>query len=143
MPTPLLPPPCITMSKPSVKRILTGVLLAASAVLPLAADTVDVKGGARIVGKVIKVDDGAVVVETTYAGNITIKQAEVVAINTDAPVAVRFANGTRIDGKVSGTGDGRVKVANAEGEFASDVAKVAASWAAGGKDPAQIGRAHV
>ena len=65
---------------------LLTVLIAAR----LAADSVDVKGGARIVGKVIKVDDGAVVVETTYADKITIKQAEVVAINTDAPIAVRL-----------------------------------------------------
>ncbi len=126
------------MPKPTVSRILITGLLAVLATLRLGADTVDVKGGARIVGKIVKVDDGSVVVETTYADKITIKQSEVVAINTDAPIAVRFANGTRIDGKVTGTGDGRVKVANAEGEFSSDVAKVAASWAAGGKDPALV-----
>jgi hypothetical protein len=49
---------------------------------------------------------------------------------------VRFANGTRIEGKVSGSGDGRVKVGNGEGEFSSEISKVAASWVAGGKDPA-------
>jgi len=119
-------------------RVITACVLAAFGAARLTADSVDVKGGARIVGKVVKIDDGAVVVETTYAGSISIKQAEVVAINTDAPIAVRFANGTRVDGKVTGSGDGRVKVANAEGEFASDVAKVAASWAAGGKDPALV-----
>ncbi|MFM7749978.1 MAG: DUF481 domain-containing protein, partial [Opitutaceae bacterium] len=119
-------------------RVITTCLLAALGAARLAADSVDVKGGARIVGKVVKIDDGAVVVETTYAGSISIKQAEVVAINTDAPIAIRFANGTRVDGKVTSSGDGRVKVANAEGEFASDVAKVAASWAAGGKDPALV-----
>ncbi|MBI5692770.1 MAG: DUF481 domain-containing protein [Verrucomicrobia bacterium] len=100
------------------------------------ADVVEIKGGARIVGKVTKIDGGTIVVSTDYAGSISIKQSEVVSIATDAPVAVRFANGTRVDGKVTGSGDGRVKVANAEGEFTSDISKVAASWAAGGKDPA-------
>jgi putative salt-induced outer membrane protein YdiY len=116
-------------------RVITACVLAAFGAARLLADSVDVKGGARIVGKVVKIDDGSVVVETTYAGSISIKQAEVVAINTDAPIAVRFANGTRVDGKVTGSGDGRVKVANAEGEFASDVAKVANSWGPGGRDP--------
>lgn len=116
-------------------RIISACLLAAFGVARLMADSVDVKGGARIVGKVVKIDDGAVVVETTYAGSISIKQAEVIAINTDAPIAVRFANGTRVDGKVTGSGDGRVKVANAEGKFASEIAKVANSWGPGGRDP--------
>jgi hypothetical protein len=119
-------------------RILITCLLAICGAARLAADSVDIKGGTRIVGKIVKIDDGAVVVETTYAGSISIKQAEVVAINTDAPIAVRFANGNRVDGKVTGSGDGRVKVANAEGEFASEIGKVAASWAAGGKDPALV-----
>ena len=120
---------------PKSLRVITACLLAAFGVARLMADSVDVKGGARIVGKVVKIDDGAVVVETTYAGSISIKQAEVIAINTDAPIAVRFANGTRVDGKVTGSGDGRVKVANAEGEFASEIAKVANSWGPGGRDP--------
>ena len=116
-------------------RVITACVLAAFGAARLTADSVDVKGGARIVGKVVKIDDGAVVVETTYAGSISIKQAEVIAINTDAPIAVRFANGTRVDGKVTGSGDGRVKVANAEGEFASEITKVANSWGPGGRDP--------
>lgn len=114
-----------------------GVILAvACADLCSFADVVDVKGGARITGKVSKIDDGSVIVATDYAGTITIKQSEVLSIATDVPVAVRFANGTRIDGKISGAGDGRLKVGNSEGEFTSDISKVAASWAAGGKDPA-------
>jgi hypothetical protein len=124
------------MKKSLFTRALGALLTVAIAALPTSADVVEVKGGARIVGKVSKIDDGSVVVATDYAGSITIKQSEVVSINTDAPVAVRFANGTRIEGKVSGSGDGRVKVGNGEGEFSSEISKVTASWAAGGKDPA-------
>jgi hypothetical protein len=126
------------MNKSLLVRASTALVLALLAVAPVSADVVEVKGGARIVGKVSKIDGGSVVVATDYAGAITIKQSEVVSISTDAPVAVRFANGTRIDGKVSGAGDGRIKVGNSEGEFTSEVAKVAASWAAGGKDPAIV-----
>ncbi len=111
--------------------LLAAMFMAAQA----SADVVEIKGGARIVGKVSKIDGGSVVVATDYAGAITIKQTEVISINTDAPVSVRFANGTRIDGRISGSGDGRVKVGNNEGEFASDIGKLAASWDAGGRDP--------
>jgi hypothetical protein len=99
------------------------------------ADVVEIKGGARIVGKVSKIDGGAVVVSTDYAGAITIKQSEVVGITTDAPIAVRLNTGTRIDGKVSGS-DGAMQIAGSEGVISTTVDKVAASWAAGGKDPA-------
>jgi len=101
----------------------------------LAADVVETKSGARIVGKVTKIDGGTVSVSTDYAGTIAIKQSEVAAINTDAAVAVRLASGTRIDGKVSGSA-GAVQIASADGSVNTTVDKVAASWAAGGKDPA-------
>jgi hypothetical protein len=114
------------------RTLLTALALAGA---QLMADTVDVKGGARIVGKVTKIDGGAVVVATDYAGTITIKQSDVVAITTDAPVAVRLASGTRVDGKVTGSA-GSLQIAGAEGTINTSIDKVAASWAAGGKDPA-------
>jgi hypothetical protein len=75
------------------------------------------------------------VVATDYAGTVTIKQSEVTSITTDAPVAVRLASGTRVDGKVTGSA-GSLQIAGAEGTISTTVDKVAASWAAGGKDPA-------
>jgi hypothetical protein len=101
----------------------------------LRADVVETKNGARIVGKVTKIDGGAIVVDTDFAGTLTIKQSEVTAITTDAPVAVRLASGTRIDGKVSSS-SGALQVAGADGTITTTVEKVAASWPAGGKDPA-------
>jgi hypothetical protein len=121
------------MQKSLVSRIVVAALALAGA--QLVADTVDIKGGARIVGKVVKIDGGAVVVDTGYAGTITIKQSEVTAISTDAPVAIRLASGTRVDGRVSGSA-GSLQIAGAEGTISTTVDKVAASWAAGGKDPA-------
>lgn len=107
---------------------------AAFGAAPVSADVVETKSGARIVGHVSKIDGGAVVVETSYAGAITIKQSEVAAITTDAPVAVRLATGTRIDGKISGAA-GSLQIAGADGTISTTVDKVAATWAAGGKDP--------
>jgi len=69
-----------------------------------------------------------------YAGTITIKQSEITGITTDAPVAVRLASGTRIDGRVSGSA-GALQIVGADGTVSTSVEKIAASWAAGGKDP--------
>jgi hypothetical protein len=85
-------------------------------------------------GKIVKVDAGAVVVATDYAGTVTIIQADVSAITTDAPIAVRLASGTRLDGRVSGSADA-LQIANADGTIRTKVSDIAASWAAGGKDP--------
>ena len=102
----------------------------------LAADVVDAKNGARIIGKITKIDAGSVVVSTDYAGTITIKQSEVASISTDAPVAIRLSSGTRVDGKVSSGSGGALQIAGAEGAITTTIDKVTASWAAGAVDPA-------
>ncbi len=123
------------MNKTYLRRASIALLAAAFGVANLSADVVETKSGARIVGKVSKIEGGSVVVSTDYAGAITIKQSEVTAITTDAPVAVRLASGTRIDGKISSNA-GALQIAGADGVIATTVDKVAASWAAAGKDPA-------
>jgi hypothetical protein len=114
-------------------RLLVTLLALTS--VRLAADTVDVKNGARIVGKITKIDAGSVVVSTTYAGTITIKQSEVTSIATDAAVAIRLASGTRFDGKVTAGQGGAIQIAGADGTVNTTVDKVAASWTAGATDP--------
>ena len=125
------------MNKQNLLRASVALAAFAFGVATLSADVVETKSGARIVGKVPKIDGGAVTVSTDYAGAITIKQSEVTAITTDAPIAVRLASGTRVDGKVS-TSAGALQIAGAEGSISTTVDKVAASWAAGGKDPAVV-----
>ena len=77
------------MKRNSRIRASTALVAVALATAQLSADVVETKNGARIVGKVTKIDGGSVFVSTDYAGAITIKQSEVAAINTDTPVAVR------------------------------------------------------
>ncbi|MEO6246144.1 MAG: DUF481 domain-containing protein [Opitutaceae bacterium] len=123
------------MNKTNLIRASLALAAVALGAANLSADVVETKSGARIIGKVTKIDDGVVTVSTDYAGAITIKQSEVTAITTDAPIAVRLASGTRVDGKVSTSGS-TVQIVGAEGSLTTTVDKVAASWPAGGKDPA-------
>ena len=100
----------------------------------LAADIVETRNGARIVGKITKVDAGSVFVTTNFAGDLTIKQSEVAAITTDGPLSVRLADGTRIKGRI-GTQDGTLQVVGSEGTISTSVPRVAAMWEPDAKDP--------
>jgi len=110
--------------------LIVAALLAAR----VSADVVETKNGARIVGKVTRIEGGNVYVTTDFAGDLTIKQSEVTGIATDAPVNVRLASGTTLQGTVSSDG-GALKISGADGQLTTHVEKVAATWAPGGEDP--------
>ena len=112
------------------------MFVAAAAAVSASADVVETKNGAKIVGKIVKIADGAVSVDTGFAGTIAIKQSEITSMSTDAAVAVRLDSGTRIDGKISSGANGALQISGGDGTISTQVDKVAASWAAGGKDPA-------
>ena len=119
-----------------LKHFRTVLVLASAAFVATQAlaDVVETKNGARIVGKVIKIDDGKVYVTTDYAGDLTIKQSEVTGIITDTPVVVRLATGTTLQGIVTSEG-GALKITGADGELSTKVEKVAATWTPTGEDP--------
>ncbi len=100
------------------------------------ADVVETKNGARLVGKVSKVDGSVIVLHTDYAGDITIKQGEVVSVKTDAPLFVRLSGGTVMAGVVTPTPDGKIQINGQDGVITTSVEKVAAVWAPGSNDPA-------
>src|ERR1041384_3659233 len=100
----------------------TLALLTLFAATRIFADVVETKNGARIVGKVDKIDSGSVVVDTDYAGTLKIKQSAGVGIETDAPITVRLQDGTRMAGRVT-TSNGSVQVAGAAATITTSVDK--------------------
>jgi hypothetical protein len=121
-------------------KFLTHTLLVCAAVLgfclpSLSADVIQTGDGSRIVGKITKIDGGVIYITTSYAGDLSVKQDQITAIETETPLAVRLASGTRMDGVVS-TSHGALQITGSDGTITTAVAKVAASWQAGGKDPA-------
>jgi putative salt-induced outer membrane protein YdiY len=120
--------------KNSLRALLALVSLALFAAGPLAADVVETKNGARLVGTVTKIEDGKVYLTTDFAGDLVIKQSEVTAVTTDAPVFVRLASGTVLKGTVAGEGE-TIRISGADGVLTTQVHKVAASWGPGGEDP--------
>jgi putative salt-induced outer membrane protein YdiY len=118
---------------PTIRRImiLAGAVLSASLAF---ADIVETKNGARLVGKVIKVDGGSVYLTTDYAGDLVIKQSEVTSLTTDAPIVVRLASGTVLQGTLA-TDAGALKISGRDGQLTTQVDKVAATWPVGAEDP--------
>ncbi len=116
---------------------LNRLLLACSLLIAGAAfaDTIETRSGARLIGKITKIDAGDITLETDYAGKLTIKQSEVVSLATDAPVAVRLESGTRFDGQIAAGPNGAVQIAGPDGTVTTTVSKLAASWEAGRIDP--------
>ncbi len=104
----------------------------------MAADTVETKGGSRIVGEITKIQSGLVTVKTDYAGEITIKQSLVTSIATDRPISVRAENGTRITGLIAQSGTGGLTIKSLTGTLDTSVAKISACWPADGEDPAVV-----
>jgi len=76
------------MSTRTMKGVACWVGLLAVAATA-SADVVELQGGDRISGKVLRVHGGKVVVATAYAGEVTIDQAVVTRLATDEPVLVR------------------------------------------------------
>jgi hypothetical protein len=113
-------------------RALALALVASNLLL---ADTVETRDGNRFVGKVTSINAGVVTLDTVAAGTISIKQAEVISIETGAPVSVRLQSGTRFDGTVS-TQNGVVQVSGQDGSLTTTIPKLEQSWPVGGSDPA-------
>lgn len=69
-----------------MKKILLAVGAAAGILL---ADTVEMKNGDRITGKIVKIHGGVVTLATDYAGDLPIKQENVLRMSTDEEILAR------------------------------------------------------
>ncbi|HTJ79511.1 MAG TPA: DUF481 domain-containing protein [Rariglobus sp.] len=102
------------------------------------ADVVETKNGARLVGKITKIDGSTVTLTTDYAGSLSIKQGEVTAIRMDSPRFVRLTGGTVMEGTVTPAEAGKIQIKGADGTITTSVEKIAATWEPGSTDPAVL-----
>ena len=125
------------MKLQTLSKALAACAVAACAAVQLSADVVETKSGSRIQGKVVKIDGSTILVDTDFAGEIKVKQGEVVSIVTDEPLNYRLDGGTVIQGTLSSpAGGGGVVVSGAAGSITTTIDKVKATWAPDGIDPA-------
>jgi len=65
------------------------------------ADEVILKNGDKLSGKLVAMENGKLIFNTAYAGDITIDWSNIKTLKTDAPAAFLLSNGTLIRGAVS------------------------------------------
>ncbi len=103
------------------------------------ADVVETKDGARLTGKITKIDGTTVTLVTEYAGSLAIKQSQVTGLQTDHPVFLRLKDGTILSGVLAPAEAGGVRVKNMDGTVASPAAaRITGIWAADETDPAIV-----
>jgi putative salt-induced outer membrane protein YdiY len=87
-----------------------GMLLVAMLVGPVFADQVEMKNGDRISGVIVTVEKGSLIINTSYAGQITIQWVEVTQIRTDSPAQVVLKDERSFEGVTQPTEDGELKL---------------------------------
>lgn len=89
------------------------LLLCLVAPITLMADTLTLKNGDRLTGKIVKADEKEYVIATEFAGTITVKAEAVATVKADDPVAVTTKGGQVLKGPLD-EGTDAVKVATKE-----------------------------
>ncbi len=119
------------------------VLLVGSGLSPAYADTVFLRNGDRVSGRVIGLDATSLKLKTEYAGDIAIALERIDRLETDAPVTLVLEDDTRIAGLLSAR-EGRLSIEPASTAQAIEVSPSridaleqgvvpAAAWRYGGR----------
>ena len=76
----------------------------------LYADEVVFKNGDRLTGKVVKMTDGKLTLESAVAGTVTVNLADVETFSADAPLALHFKDGTVVNQPVNASEAGKIAI---------------------------------
>lgn len=125
--------------KTAVLRFSVIVLLILPLAFPAAtrADTVALKDGSIIRGRVTAIAKGVITVSTPFAGDLSIKQDHVLRLSTNDPMYVRTAGQETVLGRIEAKGPELV-VHSRHGTYATTLAEVKASWRPGAIPPGAI-----
>ena len=116
------------------RRVLTvAVLLVGSA--PLWAAEILTDDGSRLKGELLRFDAAGVVLQTGYAGEITIDRARVAGLISDEPVTVELDSGERLVGTVTQAEGAQQLQSERFGTVSFDADTVSAVWDADAPAP--------
>ena len=105
-----------------------------SLALPARADTITLKDGSVIHGKITGISGGTLAVSTGFAGDLSIKQDLVSSFETDEPVFVKTTDNSTVLGKVDRK-DSALIVSSSSGSYTTTIAGVKSSWRRDAEDP--------
>lgn len=70
---------------------------APSKALSQAADRIELSNGSVVIGRFVDADEGVVKIDTDFAGTISIKQTEILAMNVQSPLTLQFSDGSLVE----------------------------------------------
>ena len=94
----------------------------------VSADEIVLNNGDRITGKIVTMTDGKIVINTTYAGDISLAWADVSQISGDEPINVVLSDGTSLKGITTSTDPGKLalRIEDIPESFSIDLAQASA-----------------
>ncbi len=107
-------------------NVLSALVIVALAASPAFGDTVKLKNGDTLTGKVVSILDGKLTLATDAAGEIKLDVAQVETLSTDAPITVELPGGATFSGKAVAAAGGNITV-EADGVGTQTVALGAAA----------------
>ncbi len=103
------------------------------------ADVVTTADGSRLVGKVVRLHDGRLVLETSIAGTIELDALQITGMEIEGNVNLEFESGDRLVGTVGITPkENASMIKTAIGEIEVDTDKVTSIWPQGEESPEVI-----
>jgi putative salt-induced outer membrane protein YdiY len=103
------------------------------------ADVVVMNDGSRIIGKVHRMQDGKLKLETEFAGTLDIDASKVASVETDESVNVEMSTGDKLIGKIDWKPDLKKGVVQTElGGVPFSIEKLQAIWLQGAKSPDEL-----
>lgn len=122
----------------SLKLLLSIILLAAA--VAAHADLIETRDGSRINGTITGIEAGVITITTPFAGELKVRQADVVRLETDQALFVRLQSGEVVSGPVAAPAVGELAITTAGGVRSADVQSVQTSWRPGQVDPVEAAR---
>lgn len=120
--------------KTLLQKLAMGSALALLLAAPAAADRIELVDGSVINGTLLYAEDGRFLVETTFAGKVSIDQTKVRSFTTEQEVNVGLTTGSAILGRAEADASG-VSIVGASGRVAATPATVAQIWRVGNDSP--------
>ncbi|EDY81843.1 hypothetical protein VDG1235_1463 [Verrucomicrobiia bacterium DG1235] len=97
--------------------------------------TVQTKDGSFISGKILSIEEGAIKIETSFAGTIEVKQSDVSNFSTEDTINLSTSDGNTLVGTVEGSGD-ELLVSTEGGSFETRTDQISHAWQPGQDSPA-------
>ena len=100
------------------------------------ADTVTTKDGSVLNGTITLIDQGVIHINTTYGGELQLKQEDVALFSSDTPLSLRLDDGTVLSGTVAAKKKEIISIKNEAGTEKVRADLVVAGWTPDKIDPA-------